>query len=281
MTPEPLTPPDCDLRGMQHMPLLGERLFTSDFDAHCNDAEWRAGVTLWWRAWQQVPAGSLPNDDGALAGLAGYRRDPRGWLKVKANALRGFVLCSDGRLYHPVICDLAIKAWTKRVSWRRQKAGQRTGQEDGHEGGQSTDVHRGVRADTGADNWVDNKRSRPVKGEGEGDSISEPNGSSIEPAKRKRAGKPLPDDFEMPDDWLEWAVAQGLGRPGAEAERDKFIDSARAHQRRYADWPAAWRYWIRNRGNFNGNARQPAESPIIAGAREALRAIRERGEAVD
>ena len=37
--PEPMTPADCDLRGLEYMPLLGQRLFGSDFNGITNDSE--------------------------------------------------------------------------------------------------------------------------------------------------------------------------------------------------------------------------------------------------
>ncbi|MFC0407938.1 hypothetical protein [Roseomonas elaeocarpi] len=120
--PAPLTPADCDLRGYDFMPLFGHRLFGSVFDARATDAEFRAAVRLWWQAWQQCPAGSLPNDDGALAKLADFGRDVKGWLKVKSNALHGFVLCSDGRLYHQLLCDQALEAYERRGTERDRKA---------------------------------------------------------------------------------------------------------------------------------------------------------------
>ncbi|MFC0411066.1 hypothetical protein [Roseomonas elaeocarpi] len=120
--PAPLTPADCDLRGYDFMPLFGHRLFGSVFDARATDAEFRAAVRLWWQAWQQCPAGSLPNDDGALAKLADFGRDVKGWLKVKGNALHGFVLCSDGRLYHHLLCEQALEAYERRGSERDRKA---------------------------------------------------------------------------------------------------------------------------------------------------------------
>lgn len=43
---------------------------------------------------------------------------------MKSHALRGWVECSDGRLYHPVIAELAMDAWeTKRDKSRKGKAG--------------------------------------------------------------------------------------------------------------------------------------------------------------
>lgn len=103
--PPPLTPADADLRAFQFTPIFRSRLFGSSFHARVNDAEWRAGVTLWLKSWDQVPAGSLPNDDIDLCRLAELGRDLRAWKKHRDGALRGWVLCSDGRLYHPVVAE--------------------------------------------------------------------------------------------------------------------------------------------------------------------------------
>jgi hypothetical protein len=120
--PEPMTPADCDLRGYDFMPLFGHRLFGSVFEAHASDAEFRSALRLWWQAWQQCPAGSLPNDDVALSRLADFGRDIRAWLKVKARALHGFTLCTDGRLYHPLLCEQAKLAFERRRKERDRKA---------------------------------------------------------------------------------------------------------------------------------------------------------------
>lgn len=112
--PDPMTPADCDLRGLEYMPLLGQRLFGSDFNGTASDSEWRAALTLWWAAWTQCPAGSLPDDDAALCRLADLGRDVKTWLKLKDKALHGFVKCSDGRLYHPTLAEQAVIAWDKR-----------------------------------------------------------------------------------------------------------------------------------------------------------------------
>lgn len=103
--PAPLTPADADLRNFQFTPIFRSRLFGSSFHARVNDSEWRAGVTLWLKSWDQVPAGSLPNDDIDLCRLAELGRDLRAWKKHRDGALRGWILCSDGRLYHPVVAE--------------------------------------------------------------------------------------------------------------------------------------------------------------------------------
>lgn len=129
--PAPLVSAEVDLSGYQFMPLYGHRLFGSDFNATPNDTAWRAGVTLWWAAWNQVPAASLPGDDAALARLSGLGKDVRTWRKIRAAALHGFVECTDGRLYHRALSEFAIEAWDRRVKerqrkdkWREKKTGQ-------------------------------------------------------------------------------------------------------------------------------------------------------------
>lgn len=98
------------------MPLAIQRLLESDFSALASAAEWRAGVTLWMRSWQEVPAGSLPADDVLLAKKAGVT--PREWEKLKPMALRGWVLCTDGRLYHRVVAELVLEAWLDKLGAR-------------------------------------------------------------------------------------------------------------------------------------------------------------------
>jgi hypothetical protein len=103
--PDPLTPEGCVLQDFPHTPIYRARLFGSSFHARATDAEWRAGVTLWLKSWDQVPAGSLPDDDIELCRLAELARDMKTWKKVKTGALRGWVKSSDGRLYHPVVAE--------------------------------------------------------------------------------------------------------------------------------------------------------------------------------
>ena len=120
--PEPLVPQEVDLRGLTFMPLDVARLRDSDLAIEATGDEFRAAVLLWCASWGQVPAGSLPNSDTALATYAGYGRgDIKGWRKVREGALRGFIECSDGRLYHPVVADKALEAWAERVEYREAK----------------------------------------------------------------------------------------------------------------------------------------------------------------
>ncbi len=109
--PAPLTPLDCDLRDFAFMPPDVACLRDSDLAIQVGAEESRAAVLLWCGAWHQVPAASLPDDDKALAALAGYGRVVAEWRKYRDGALYGWVKCDDGRLYHPVVAEKARDAW--------------------------------------------------------------------------------------------------------------------------------------------------------------------------
>lgn len=112
----PLVPPDVDLRDFQFMPLDVLRLRDSDLSC-VEDAEvFRCAVLSWCVSWHQTPAASLPDDDALLARLLGFGRDIKGWKRVRAaGGLRGWVLCEDARLYHPVVAEKALSAWQSKL----------------------------------------------------------------------------------------------------------------------------------------------------------------------
>jgi hypothetical protein len=120
--PPPLLPATVDLRKFRHMPLDVVRLCDSETVVLTEPEEFRAAVVLWAKSWHQLPASSLPLDDRLLADLAGYGRAVKEWRRVREGALRGFIHCSDGRLYHPVVADIAIDSWGKLLDhrWSRE-----------------------------------------------------------------------------------------------------------------------------------------------------------------
>lgn len=140
--PAPLTPADSDLRDFPHTPLFRARLFGSSFHARATDGEWRAGVTLWLKSWDQVPAGSLPDDDIELCRLAEMARDLKLWKKTKAGALRGWILCADTRLYHPVVAEGVNTALEAKIKQRLKTAKARIGALEKHLKEAKTDAER-------------------------------------------------------------------------------------------------------------------------------------------
>lgn len=128
--PPPLVPKVVELQNFQDMSLEVARLRDSDFRRLSTGDEFKAGVVLWCAAWHQKPAGSLPDDDTELADLAAIgtgKPAVRAWQRLRAMALRGWVKCSDGRLYHPRLAQKAVGAWKAKqarieASWKGRLA---------------------------------------------------------------------------------------------------------------------------------------------------------------
>jgi hypothetical protein len=117
----------------------------------------RAAVLLWCASWHQVPAASLPTDDRLLANLAGYGRDMAGWAEVRGDALRGFVECSDGRLYHRVVAEKALEADDQRKAQKERTR-------------KATEARRGGKRD---EDRSDQKQAPPVRDDNRDDGRNE------------------------------------------------------------------------------------------------------------
>jgi hypothetical protein len=165
-----LTPPECDLRGMPFMPVDLVRLFDSDLYALSTGDEFKAAFTLFGKSFLQVPAGSLPSDDRILAHLSGAGAR---WAKVRDMALRGWIKCDDGRLYHPVVADKALEAWKARIAQRARteaarqaKAAQRQGGSNVSGSGACHSV-TGFVTDTATTSVTDNVTGSKGQGQGQ------------------------------------------------------------------------------------------------------------------
>jgi hypothetical protein len=104
------------------MKLYGDDMLESDTWWESSHEEKVVALTSWWRSWHQVPAGSLPNDDVRLARMLGYGTVEQFRL-IRERALRGWTECSDGRLYHKVVCRIVVEAWNKKRlhAWEKEK----------------------------------------------------------------------------------------------------------------------------------------------------------------
>ncbi len=181
---EPLTPPDCDLRGLLFMPLDVLRLRDSDLSLVASGDEFKAAVLLWCASWHQVPAASLPDDDRVLARLSGL--EPKAWRKARDGAMRGWVKADDGRLYHGVVAEKAIEAWKDRLNHRRKRDQDRERLASWREKKQA-----GNDEETPPETVDETRFETPkgVEGQWSGGNISEPNGSGadappVDPDKR-------------------------------------------------------------------------------------------------
>lgn len=112
--PEPPVPADADLRHFAEMPLQVQRLRDSELATVESAEVFRVSVLSWCIAWHQVPAASLPDNDVWLSSALGFGRDPRRWKSLRAKgALRGWIRCRDGRLYHPVLVEICLTSLSK------------------------------------------------------------------------------------------------------------------------------------------------------------------------
>jgi hypothetical protein len=270
---DPLVPPEVDLRNFTYMPLDVVRLRDSDI-AGVEDGEvFRAAVLAWCAAWHQVPAASLPDDDAVLARLTGYGRDLATWKRVReAGALRGFVRCSDGRLYHPVVAEKALEAWDKKG---RQAERTRRATEAAAERAR-------VRRESVTDSVTDSKERRGEERE-EGKERDSPapvasGGAGGTRAARADRGTRLPEDWSPSDEDRAFAASLGVA---VEREAASFRDYWHAKpgaDGRKTNWSATWRNWVRRsseRRTTNGTGSRPGNG-FLAVARELAAEGRDR-----
>lgn len=118
--PEPLVPADCNLRDFPEYRLDVDRLRRSKawLMAKRSPAIGFYQLNLWCAAWHELPAGSIENDADVLADRA--LCSPEQWPAVRDEALRGWLLCRDGRLYHPTVCEKALEGWIEKLNQRRK-----------------------------------------------------------------------------------------------------------------------------------------------------------------
>lgn len=116
--PAPLVPADCDLTDFPFLPLVVARLRSSKAWLKCKRRPELAFylINLWTASWHERPAASLEDDDDVLADKA--MCSPAQWDELREEILRGWVKCSDGRLYHPVVAEKALEAWEGKLKQR-------------------------------------------------------------------------------------------------------------------------------------------------------------------
>ena len=117
--PAPLVPADVDCTDLDGFMLNAERLMASELVALSSHEVIGAALLLWCRAWKQRPAASLPDDEKVIAAFA--RMPLARFRKLRGEVLRGFVLCSDGRLYHRVLASEAVHAYERKIAFQRKR----------------------------------------------------------------------------------------------------------------------------------------------------------------
>lgn len=247
--PTPLVPAEVDLRGLNGFMLRTDRLLSSELVALGTPEECWAAVLLWCRSWQQRPGASLPNDDRILASFSGAGRR---WPKIRAMAMRGFVLCSDDRWYHKVLAEEAVDAWEKRIVYRAE---QERNTEKLRKWREKKRLQNGLQAELpnqdGNGNVTGYETVKTGKGQGRDsdrtESIKTPAAATASlRANGKNRKTALPENFGQAwstsmQQWLE-----KRGETQVKAHLIYFTGYARANGKQYADWEQAFQNAIRD-----------------------------------
>lgn len=288
---DPLTPPECDLRDFPFMPLDIRRLLTSETWVLGSADERVAAMTLWLESWHQVPAGSLPDNPRMLAHLSGAGAR---WAKVADHAMRGWVKCSDGRLYHPVVCEKAREAFAKKEKQRERsrKANaarwgthpERNAQGGGEGGGgiaedQSERLLQASHKDAASiPQGVHSASRNDPKGQGQGQGeIEEP--PSHPPGVRSPRGGRLPPDWSPGQDDRAFAAGLGLDPNAVAAQFRDFWHAKAGKDGSKLDWSATWRNWCRR--DAERPQRRAAPRSKLAWVFEEMAAERDAGPVID
>ena len=245
--PAPMVEPDVDLRDFAFMPLDVLRLRDSELSSTPDAEVFRCAVLSWCVSWHQVPAASLPDDDVPLARLLGFGRDIKGWKKVRADGgMRGWVKCSDGRLYHSVVAEKAREAWSAKVAQRARTEAARKAREEQRQRLQQQQS-QGLSQSTTSTVTEDVTESKGQgQGQGQGDSVV----GAADAAPQAKKGQRLPQDWLLPKAWGDWALGEfpQWTPEKVRTEAAKFADHWRSKSRDAAktDWLMVWRNWCRS-----------------------------------
>ena len=97
-----------------------------------------------------------------------------------------------------------------------------------------------------------------------------PGDVEVASSKQKTKGSRIADEWEMPSDWIEWAVVEmSVFRNVAVSESGRFKDywmSQPGAKGVKANWKATWRNWVRSAAERNPQIVKKSSSPREFGA---------------
>ena len=264
--PPPLVPAEVDCTDLDGFMLNAERLMASELVALSSHEVIGAALLLWCRAWKQRPAASLPNDEKVMAAFS--RMPLQRFRKLREEVLRGFVLCSDGRLYHSTLAKEAINAYERKVTFQRKREA---------DAERLRNWRSGKREETQYETHSETRFVAEGQGQGQGQGhVVLPNGSTPAPKAppaRKRASPPALDtdalaalgvDRQHAVDWLAVRKAKDLpltrtawDQTAAEAAKAGITPAEAVRLSAANGWAGFRASWL---------ARQDAPTPVPGGA---------------
>lgn len=111
----------------------------------------------------------------------------------------------------------------------------------------ASDLTNGHVSDLTTGDW--SNMTSPEEEKLEEEKLKERN-SRVANATRQRRPVALPADFRLLDEMVTWAHKNTPLVDDLQGELGKFSDWHRAHGKKYVDWIAAWRNWMRNANGY-------------------------------
>jgi uncharacterized protein YdaU (DUF1376 family) len=264
--PPPLVEPRVDCTDLDGFMLNTERLMSSELPALYGNEIIGAALMLWCRAWKQRPAASLPDDDKVNSAFA--RLPLARFRKLKDAVMHGFVKCSDGRLYHPVLAAEAAKAYEKKISFQKRRAADAQRIRNWRE--RKPHQHRdgtGLLSEGDAETPNETRFNTRVVADGNGKDRDRYLESPLSVgSKSPKRGTRLAAEWRPNErDWID--ASNLLGSRQAENELAKFRDYWPAQPGKNAvklDWDATWRNWVRRAAERLPISSQGAASAFAA-----------------
>ncbi len=226
-----------DVRCLPYMPLQIERLRKSKAWLRCKRRPELAFylVNLWMRAWHEVPAGTIEDDDDVLADAA--MCEPSMWPQIKDDLLKGWKR-SGNRLSHETVTELATEAAGKlRKNKNRTEAARAAALKKA--------------SDPSVTETVTELATEPVT-----ELVTGPEGKGREEKIKEEANASSKKGFRIPEDWapsealIGWARQRGIASDPeviqlAEGYRDYWLVET-GQRARKLDWDRAFQTWVRN-----------------------------------
>jgi uncharacterized protein YdaU (DUF1376 family) len=210
---------------MSNQPFM--QLYVGDYLAdttHLTTEQHGAYMLLLLTMWRH--GGKLPNEPQKLARIA--RTTGRKWPSIWAEIEAFFVV--EGDL---ITNNRLTKEYQKAVSKSELRA------DAGSRGGKAKALK--------TKNTSVANASGLLYHSSEPEPEREKRDTKVSPKKER--GSRLSDDWVLPKEWGEWAVAQGWSETAIRLEADKFRDfwiSKAGKDAVKLDWLATWRNWVRN-----------------------------------
>lgn len=221
-----------DVQCLPYMPLQIERLRKSKAWLRCKRNPEIAFymVNLWMRAWHEIPAGSIEDDDDVLADAA--MCSPEKWELLKDDILHGWER-RDGRVWHSTVTEIATESAGKLRRNKTRTAAAREAREQQRQSSVTELVTAHVTDDVTVSVTEPEGKGREEK------RIKEtPDGVSKKHAVRLSA------DWQCPSEWIDEAVEAGLSRPKALAEAERMKNWSLSNPKgAKLNWHAAWKNW--------------------------------------